>query len=70
MTSNGNKAGAWARWVLGIGIVILVGVLSALGTFAMSDRAVLAQHGADIQTLKERLERMDGKLDRLLERTH
>ena len=69
MTSNDNKAGAWARWALGIGIVILVGVLTALGTCAMSDRAVLSQHGADIQTLKDRLERMEGKIDRLLERT-
>ena len=68
MATNGN--GTWARWACGFGIVILVAILTSLGACAMADRAALAEHGATIQMLEKRLENMDVKLDRLLERSN
>jgi hypothetical protein len=65
--ATGN--GTWARWACGFGIVILAGILTSLGACAMADRAVLAAHESTIQSLEKRLENMDAKLDRLLERS-
>lgn len=68
MTLQPN-GGTWTRWALGIGISVLVAILFGLGACVFSNGIVLAEHGSNIKNLQEQYKSIEGKLDKLLERT-
>lgn len=62
--SNGN--GTWTRWCLGVTLPILVAVLAALATAAVSNRMASVENATRISGVETTLKRIEEKVDRLL----
>ena len=62
---NGN--GRWARWSIGSVITIIVGWLTIV-TFSAGSHATHDEVSASEKRVTHRLERIEDKVDRLLER--
>ena len=62
-----NNTSRWARWAIGLFVLILVGVLTGLATGVIVNGRGVAENAANIRTFGPRLERIEAKQDRLLE---
>ena len=65
MTTPANGIGTWTRWVLTAVIVGMMALATAVGRSMAQD----ATQNVRLDRVERVLDRMDGKLDRLLERS-
>ena len=66
MPANNNGNARWTRWIIGILIFVLLAVLSAEGAGVVLNRVEVSRNTACIKMVRDRLERIEGKLDRAL----
>ena len=62
-----KQNGTWARWACGIGVSILMAALVALTSITLANSNGLAASAARLDAQANQLERIEDKVDRLLE---
>ena len=65
-SKESNGTGTWTRWCLGVTLPILVAVLAALATAAVSNRMASVENATRISGVETTLKRIEEKVDRLL----
>lgn len=70
-----NEVNNWLRWVIGIGVTILIGLVVHIGNEGSvlkheqgSMKAVQSEHGAKLEAIDKQADRMERKQDYIIEK--